>query len=235
MPRHVAFIMDGNGRWAKARSMPRSNGHRQGAQTMLKLIEYCADTSIEVITLYAFSTENWTRPQEEVDQLMGMVVDFFRQYANRVDRCDVRVHFLGDLTRLPAETAEACRQVAQRTESNQGLICNIALNYGGRAEILRAARLFAKKAIDENISPETLDERDFEAGLYTVGQPDVDLLIRTAGERRLSGFLLYQCAYAEFVFVPEFWPDFTPEVFNRALADYAGRQRRMGGLIESGV
>lgn len=230
MPRHVAFIMDGNGRWATQRGLERSAGHRKGAQTMLDLIEYCVDLAIESVTVYAFSTENWSRPKSEISQLMGMVVDFFKKYAPRAGERNLQIRFLGDLSPLPVPTREACERAAALTAKNTGMICNIALNYGGRAEILRAASRLAAQVQDGVLTPAAITAADFEAQLYTAGQPDVDLLVRTAGECRLSGFLLYQCAYAEFVVVPEYWPDFTPAVFDRVLLEYAGRERKMGGL-----
>ncbi len=228
MPKHVAIIMDGNGRWAKERGKPRSFGHRAGVEAMEPIIEACAQWGIEVLTVYAFSTENWARPKDEVNALMGLMVEYISKKLDRLHQNGVRIRILGDLNGVPDAPRRAIEGALEKTRNNPGLKYNVALNYGSRQEILRATKALAKKCAEEGLSPDNITEQDFEAALYTEGLPPVDLLIRTSGEERISNFLLYQCAYAEFVFVPEYWPDFSPEVFARALKTYAGRNRRFG-------
>jgi undecaprenyl diphosphate synthase len=228
MPRHVAIIMDGNGRWAKAHGMPRAWGHRQGVIALEPIITLCGQWGIEALTLFAFSTENWARPKDEVAQLMGLIVEFFNKKIDELDQKGVCIRLLGDLSGVPQVQRETANLAMARTRNNGGLKLNIALNYGGRQEIVRAARRLAQKCRDGEIAPEGIDEAAFEAELYTAGLPMVDLLIRTSGEERLSNFLLYQCAYAEFVFVKENWPDFSGAVFASALETYARRDRRFG-------
>ena len=228
MPRHVAVIMDGNGRWAKKRGMSRAFGHRAGVEALEPIIEACGGWGIEALTLFAFSTENWARPKDEVAALMGLIVEYFNKKIDELDRKGVCIRMLGDLSAVPDLQRETALRAMERTKDNKGLKLNIALNYGGRQEILRAARRLAEKCADGEMRPEQIDEVAFEGELYTAGLPMVDLLIRTSGEERISNFLLYQCAYAEFVFVPEYWPDFTREVFARALETYARRDRRFG-------
>lgn len=228
MPRHVAIIMDGNGRWAKQRNMPRAFGHRQGVETLEPIIQACGEWGIEALTLFAFSTENWARPKDEVAALMGLIVEYFNKKIQELDRKGVCIRMLGDLSAVPEVQRRTAEEAMRRTKENKGLKLNIALNYGSRQEIVRAAQRLAKACVDGKLQPEEIDEAAFESELYTYGLPPVDLLIRTSGEQRLSNFLLYQCAYAEFVFVPEYWPDFSREVFARALSSYAGRDRRYG-------
>lgn len=228
MPRHVAVIMDGNGRWAKKRGMPRAFGHRAGVNVLEPIIEACGQWGIEALTLYAFSTENWARPKDEVAALMGLINEFFDKKIDELDQKGVCIRMLGDMDGVPEAQRRVAREAMARTEKNTGLKLNIALNYGSRQEILRAAKALAQRCADGDLTPEAIDEVAFEAELYTSGLPQVDLLIRTSGEERVSNFLLYQIAYAEFVFVPECWPDFTQEVFARALKTYAGRDRRYG-------
>ncbi len=228
MPRHVAIIMDGNGRWAKAHGMPRAWGHRQGVVALEPIISSCGAWGIEALTLFAFSTENWARPKDEVAQLMGLIVEFFNKKIDELDQKGVCIRMLGDLAGVPQVQRETARQAMERTKNNAGLKLNIALNYGGRQEIVRAAQRLAAKCASGEMTPEDIGETAFEGELYTSGLPMVDLLIRTSGEERLSNFLLYQCAYAEFVFVKENWPDFSPAVFAAALDAYARRDRRFG-------
>ena len=228
MPRHVAIIMDGNGRWAKQRGMPRAYGHRQGVLALEPIIEACGEWGIEALTIFAFSTENWARPKEEIAALMGLIVEFSNKKIDELDKKGVCIRMLGDLRQVPELQRKTAEAAMARTAHNAGLKLNIALNYGSRQEIVRAARLLAQKCRQGEMRPEDIDENAFEDALYTRGLPPVDLLIRTSGEERLSNFLLYQCAYAEFLFVPEFWPDFTREVFARAHATYFGRARRFG-------
>ncbi len=230
MPRHVAFIMDGNGRWAKARGLLRAAGHRAGVETVREVVRMSAQYGIEVITLYAFSTENWSRPESEVSALMGLFLSALEREIDELDRNGVKIRFLGDLSRLPAANRASAAAAVARTSGNTGLQLNLAINYGSRAEIVRAARAFAEKAAAGGLDPADLDEAAFSDALYTSGQPDPDLVVRTAGELRLSNFLLWQAAYAEFYATPVFWPDFSREEYAKALLAYAGRKRRFGGL-----
>ena len=230
MPRHVAFIMDGNGRWAKARGQLRVAGHRAGVETVREVVRMSAQYGIEVITLYAFSTENWSRPDAEVSALMGLFLSALEREIAELDANGVKIRFLGDMSALPAANRESARNAELRTAKNTGLQLNLAINYGSRAEIVRAARALAEKAAAGTLAPEAVDEAAFAAELYTAGQPDPDLVIRTAGELRLSNFLLYQLAYAEFYSTPAYWPDFDREEYAKALLAFAGRKRRFGGL-----
>lgn len=200
LPRHVAIIMDGNGRWAKKRGVPRALGHRRGVEALRDIIRESSDLGIAVLSLYAFSTENWSRSSEEVGALMGLVLEFFRREIDELDRNGVCIRILGDVAGLPAPQRDAVRSAMARTARNEGLRLNIALNYGGRAELVRAARTLAAAVRRGELAPEDIDEERLAAALDTAGQPDVDLMIRTSGEMRVSNFLLYQSAYAEFLF-----------------------------------
>ena len=228
VPKHIGIIMDGNGRWAKKRMQPRVFGHKAGMEALQEVTIAAKNMGVQVLTVYAFSTENWARPKDEVAALMGLIVEYFNKKIDELDRKGVCIRMLGDLSAVPDLQRETALRAMERTKDNKGLKLNIALNYGGRQEILRAARRLAEKCADGEMRPEQIDEVAFEGELYTAGLPMVDLLIRTSGEERISNFLLYQCAYAEFVFVPEYWPDFTREVFARALETYARRDRRFG-------
>ena len=229
LPRHVAIIMDGNGRWAKQHKLSVSLGHRQGTETLREIIRHSDDLGIECLSLYAFSTENWNRSEEEVAALMQLILDFFASEIDELDEKGVRILILGEKDRLPAAQREVLLEAENRTGNNRGLRLNIAINYGGRAELVRAAQILARKAAGGELNPEEITEQMLADCLYTWGQPDVDLLIRTSGEMRLSNFLLYQNAYAEFVFPEKLWPDFTVADYDRALAAFAGRNRRFGG------
>lgn len=224
MPRHVAFIMDGNGRWAKKRGLPRSAGHTAGMDAMIEIIRAADEWKIEAVSVYAFSTENWGRPQDEVSALMNILVEYFTSEIDELHRKNVRVRVLGDLEGLPPLQKQTVMDAIARTRDNTGLKFNIALNYGGRAELVRAAKLLA----EHGLKPEEIDEAAFEARLYTAGMPDVDLLIRTSGEMRVSNFMPWQIAYAEIIFNPVLWPDYTREEFRKDLIRYAGRERRFG-------
>ena len=228
MPRHVAIIMDGNGRWAKKRSLPRSAGHAAGVETLRGIIRASSDWGIESLTIYAFSTENWGRPEDEVSALMGLLSRYFLSEIDELCEKNVRIRILGDVNGLPAPQRDAVNRAMERTKGNTGLHLNIALNYGGRSEIVRAARLLAQQAKDGALSPETIDEDMVGEMLYTEGEADVDLVIRTSGEMRLSNFLLWQCAYAEMIFNDTLWPDYTAEEFRMDLFRYAERNRRFG-------
>lgn len=229
LPRHVAIIMDGNGRWAKRHALAVAQGHRQGTETLRAIIRESSDLGIEALSLYAFSTENWKRSPAEVAALMALLLEYFTGEIDELDRKNVRIRILGDKDGLPAPQREALIEAERRTADNTGLKLNIAINYGGRDELLRAARILAKKAKDGAIDPDAITAKDLEDALYTHGLPDVDLLIRTSGEMRLSNFLLYQCAYAEMTFPTVLWPDFSLADYHQALDAFGSRDRRFGG------
>ena len=232
LPRHVAIIMDGNGRWAKKHRLNVAMGHRQGTETLREIIRHTSDLGIEALSIYAFSTENWNRSREEVAALMQLILDFFASEIDELDAKNVRILILGDKADLPAKQREVLLQAEERTGGNTGLKLNIALNYGGRAELARAARELALLVQSGEITPAMIDEKALSDHLYTRGQPDVDLMIRTSGEMRLSNFLLYQCAYAEFLFPTVLWPDFSVQDYDEALIAYGGRERRFGGRLK---
>ena len=230
MPRHVAIIMDGNGRWATRRGLPRSAGHAAGTEALRDIIRATEDWGIEALTIYAFSTENWSRGKDEVQALMGLLLKYFNSEIDELDEKNVRITILGDVQGMPSPQKEALIRAMERTGKNTGLRLNIALNYGGRAELVRAAKSLATQVAEGKIRPEDITEERFGQELYTAGQPDVDLLIRTSGEMRLSNFLPWQSAYAEFYFTDVLWPDFSPAVLDAALVDFQRRQRRFGGV-----
>lgn len=229
LPRHIAIIMDGNGRWAKKRLLPRAAGHRAGVEALRAVITHCDELGIEALTVYAFSTENWARSREEVGALMALLLEYFTREIDELNRKNVRILILGDVDGLPEKQRDAVCAAMQRTRANTGLKLNIALNYGARAELARAARNLAARAAAGEIDPRAIDESALERELYTAGLPEVDLLIRTSGEQRLSNFLLYQLAYAEFVFDPVLWPDYDAAALDRDIAEFSRRQRRFGG------
>lgn len=232
LPRHVAIIMDGNGRWAKKHKLNVAMGHRQGTETLREIIRHTDDLGIEALSIYAFSTENWNRSREEIAALMQLILDFFASEIDELDAKNVRILILGDKADLPDKQREVLVQAEQRTSGNTGLKLNIALNYGGRAELARAARELAMLVQAGQITPADITEKTMAEHLYTRGQPDVDLLIRTSGEMRLSNFLLYQCAYAEFLFPTVLWPDFSVQDYDEALLAFGGRERRFGGRLK---
>ena len=233
LPEHVAIIMDGNGRWARKHKLSVSKGHRQGTETLREIIRHTDDLGIKALSLYAFSTENWKRPEEEVAALMQLILDFFASEIDELDAKNVRILILGDKSGLPEKQRETLKEAEKRTEKNTGLRLNIAVNYGGRAELVKAAREIATLAVNGALPVDAITEETISDHLYTRGQPDVDLLIRTSGEQRLSNFLLYQNAYAEFVFPEILWPDFTVHDYDLALDAYAHRERRFGRRIGS--
>ena len=228
LPKHVAIIMDGNGRWAKQNKLKVAMGHRAGTEALREIIRNSSDIGIQALTLYAFSTENWTRPQTEVEALMQLILDFFHSEIDELDEKNVRITILGDKSGLPQKQCEALCEAEVRTQKNTGLRLNIAINYGARAELVRAAQELAKDVQKGELRPEDITEELFAKKLYTAGQPDVDLMIRTSGEQRLSNFLLYQCSYAEFVFPEVLWPDFDLKQYHQCLAEFQGRKRRFG-------
>ena len=233
LPGHVAIIMDGNGRWAKKHHLNVSRGHRQGTENLREIIRHTDDLGIGVLSLYAFSTENWNRSEEEVGALMQLILDFFASEIDELDAKNVRILILGDKGRLPEKQREVLKEAEKRTEKNTGLRLNIAVNYGSRAEIVKAVQEIAVKVKNGTFRAEEINEQTVSDHLYTAGQPDVDLLIRTSGEQRLSNFLLYQNAYAEFIFPETLWPDFTVHDYDLALDAYAHRERRFGRRIGS--
>ena len=229
LPKHVAIIMDGNGRWAKKHGVPRALGHRRGVEALRAIVRESSDIGVEVLSLYAFSTENWKRSAEEVGALMGLLLEFFQREIEELHRNNVRIRILGDVTGLPAPQQKASVRAMERTRGNGGLQLNIALNYGGRDEIRRTFLRIAALCREGKIDASSIDEKAVSDALDTAGQPDVDLLIRPSGELRISNFLLYQSAYAEFVFCDTLWPDFTREIYHKTLEEYAKRDRRRGG------
>ena len=229
LPRHVPIIMDGNGRWAKQHKIQVARGHRKGVETLRAIIRESSDRGIKSLSLYAFSTENWRRSPEEVSALMGLLLEYFTSEIDELDEKNVRIRILGDKDGMPEKQRVALYNAEERTKNNTGLNLNLAINYGGRAELVRAAQVLAAKAVRGEIKPEDIDETALSNELYTKGQPDVDLLIRTSGEMRLSNFLLYQCAYAEFEFPTVLWPDFDLAAYHEALDAFRHRDRRFGG------
>ena len=229
LPRHVAIIMDGNGRWAKQHMLKVAMGHRAGVEALRSIIRESSDLGIEALSLFAFSTENWRRSETEVAALMQLLLEYFSSEIDELDENNVCIRILGDKEGLPSPQKEALFRAEERTKDNTGLNLCIAINYGGRQELVRAARLLSEKVQAGEMKPEDIDEQALSDCLYTAGLPDVDLLIRTSGEMRLSGFLLYQCAYAEFLFPETLWPDFTLDDYHAALDAYALRDRRFGG------
>lgn len=234
LPRHIAIIMDGNGRWAQKKGLPRVVGHRAGMDSLREVVRTCGRLQVEVLTVYAFSTENWKRPVDEVNYLMRLLIEYLQREIAELSSNQVRVETIGSLKELPADALTALQEAKRQTHNNQGLILNIALNYGGRQEIVSAARRLAFEAQAGRLNPETIDEHVFSQALDTVGLPDPDLLIRPSGEMRISNFLLWQLAYTEFYITDTLWPDFREEHLLRALLSYQHRERRFGGLPRQG-
>ena len=228
LPRHVAIIMDGNGRWAKKHKLNVAMGHRQGVETLREVIRHTDDLGIAALTIYAFSTENWNRSKEEVGALMQLILDFFRSEIDELMKKNVCILILGEKDVFPEKQREVLIEAEKRSAKNTGLTLNICLNYGGRAELVRAAKSIAQDVKDGKLDLDAVNEQTISDRLYTTGQPDVDLMIRTSGEMRLSNFLLYQCAYAEFLFPKVLWPDFTVADYDDALMAFGGRERRFG-------
>ncbi len=230
VPVHIAIIMDGNGRWAKRRGLPRQFGHKAGVDTIRNVVQWANEIGVKVLTLYAFSTENWRRPKVEVDFLMRLPVDFLETELQKLLENNIKLQVLGEAAGLPANTQEAVYAATRKTANNSGLILNLAFNYGSRAEILRAVKIISQKTREGKISPEDVNEDIFQKHLYTGDLPDPDLLIRPSGELRLSNFLLWQLAYAEFWFSNTLWPDFSRDEFLCAVLAYQKRDRRFGGI-----
>jgi len=230
MPVHIAVIMDGNGRWAARRGLPRNAGHREGANTLKRLVRECDAIGIKYLTAYAFSTENWNRPSEEVDALMDLLLEFLQNAEKELAGTNIRISVIGDTGRLSEEIRKEIKRVVANTAPNTGLNLIIALNYGSRCEIAAAAARIARDVKEGRLDPEDIDEKLFSDYLYTAGIPDPDLVIRPSGEYRLSNFLLWQSSYSELWFSDVLWPDFTKEHLYRAIRDYQNRNRRFGGL-----
>ena len=233
LPRHIALIMDGNGRWAKRRDLPRTAGHQAGTQAAERLIRFAGQQlGLPYLTLFAFSTENWDRPATEVDFIMDLLDRFISEKLSEFKREGVRVVVSGDIERLPESLQQAIINAIHTTAENDHLVLNVALNYGAREEIVRACRDIARTVMKKGIDPATIDKDTVARALYTHEIPDPDLIIRTGGEMRLSNFLLWQSAYAELYFTPTLWPDFTPAELVQAITDYQGRERRFGAVEE---
>ena len=230
IPTHVAIIMDGNGRWAKKRGLPRSAGHKKGANTFRGIAEYLSKIGVKYMTFYAFSTENWKRSQEEVEALMKLFKSYLEEALERQNETDMRMRFIGDRSVLHPELVALMNQIEEESKDNPGAVVNMAVNYGGREEITHACRQIAQKVKEGIINPDEISEDMVQAHLYTADQPDPDLIIRPSGELRLSNFLTWQSAYTEFWFDNVLWPDFSTEDVDRAIADYSNRQRRFGGV-----
>ncbi|HTH52262.1 MAG TPA: isoprenyl transferase [Pyrinomonadaceae bacterium] len=233
LPRHIAVIMDGNGRWAKLRGRPRIFGHRAGADSVRSVVDTCRRLEIAAVTLYAFSTENWKRPATEVRGLMQMLKRFIRKDLREVHEHGIRFQTIGDITALPDDVQDEIARAKKMTAANDGMIMNVALNYGSRAEIVRAARLAAADVLNRGDKLDALSDADIEQNLYTHGLPDVDLLVRTSGEFRISNFLLWQIAYSEIYVTPVLFPDFRRKEIFEAILDYQKRERRYGGVKPS--
>lgn len=229
VPTHIAIVMDGNGRWAKKRGLPRKAGHKVGAESFRNVANYAKSIGLKYLTVYAFSTENWKRSEDEVNAIMELLERYLREAIADMDKNRVRFCFFGDLSRLSPALQEEARLAMQRSEKYEGVQVNFCLNYGSRAEIVRAAKSFAQDCLEGKCRPEDLTEADFSRRMYSAGVPDPELIIRPGGELRMSNFLLWQGAYAEYYFTDVLWPDFGPEDLERAIAAYQGRNRRFGG------
>ena len=230
LPEHIGIIMDGNGRWAQKRGLPRSAGHKQGARTFREIVRYCRSIGIRYLTVYAFSTENWKRPQREIDAIMNLLRDYLDELERHSDEEQGVLRFIGDMAPLAEDLRQRIADVQERTAGREGITVNIALNYGGRHEIVHAVQQAVSLARQGTLTPEAVDEALVDSLMYTAGQPPVDLIIRPSGEQRISNFLLWQGAYAEFVFMDVLWPDFTPGDLDRAIAEFQRRSRRFGGI-----
>ncbi len=230
VPQHIAIIMDGNGRWALSRGLPRQEGHRAGVENIRRIVEGCVEEGVKYLTVYAFSTENWSRPEEEVSGLIHLLGEALARETPRLHEEGVQIRHLGSLDALPQHQQQAVRAALELTRANDRLVLSAAYNYGGRAEIVHAVR----RLMQDGVRPEDVSEELLSSYLYTAGLPDPDLIIRTAGEMRLSNFLIWQAAYAEYWSTPVYWPDFGKEHLRQAIAEYSRRQRKFGGLLAEG-
>lgn len=228
IPQHIAIIMDGNGRWAKSKGLPRTVGHTNGAKAMQRVVEACKKFGVKILTVYAFSTENWGRPKEEVDFLMDLFAKYLKNQSKKLVENKIRFRVLGDKSRFSKDIQKSMLKLENETAGFDEFYLNVAMNYGGRAEILKAVKEIADEVKAGNLDINSIDETVFENHIYTVGQPSPDLIIRTSGEQRLSGFLLWQCSYSEFYFPKVHFPDFDEEQIKLAIEEYTKRDRRYG-------
>ena len=227
---HVALIMDGNGRWAKQRGLPRYEGHKEGCKRIIEIFDAIKKHDIKVMTLYAFSTENWNRPKDEIRRLFHYLKVFFDENIDGFMRDNVRVQVMGDISRLPEATQKVVKNALERTKDNDRFVFNIALNYGSKQELVKATKEIAEEVKDGNLDIKNINEQTISSHLYTSNLPDVDLMIRTSGEQRLSNYLLYQLAYSEFIFTKTYWPDFKEKEFDECVEEYYRRNRRFGKI-----
>ncbi|MBD3390943.1 MAG: isoprenyl transferase [Chitinivibrionales bacterium] len=232
VPRHIAVIMDGNGRWARKRGLPRTAGHRAGTDATRRIVRACGELGIEYLTIYTFSAENWERPRKEVTFLMGLFVEMIQREINELNKNNVRLHAIGDIGKLPAPTRKELEKGIESTARNTGLNLILAISYGGRAEIVRAAKLFARDAAANPSLLDSLNEERFSSYLYTKDFPDPELIVRTGGDVRISNFLIWQVAYAELHVTDVLWPDFDRDALVKAIEDFNGRERRFGKVVE---
>lgn len=226
IPKHIAFIMDGNGRWAKRRLLPRKIGHREGVKAMKCVIKVCRDLGVEVVSFYAFSTENWSRPKDEVDALFSLVKKFAKEEMREYVKDNYIVRFMGDISKLPKDVNEALNDILQSSKDNDGMVVNIGLNYGGRDEIAYAVKELIR--LGEEPSVENISKH-----LYTAGLPDPEIIVRSSGEERLSNFMLFQAAYSELIFMPQLWPDFDADTIDKIIEEFNRRERRFGKVVEN--
>ena len=230
IPEHIAIIMDGNGRWAKKKGLPRTLGHKAGVETIRNIVKECSRLKVKYLTLYAFSTENWKRPVDEVNALMKLLVEYLKSEFEELNKNDVVINYIGNIDGLPEICKNELILAHEKTKNNKGVVLNLALNYGGRDEIIRAIKAIANDYKDEKIDINNIDDSLVNNYLYTAGMPDPDIIIRPSGEQRLSNFLLWQCAYSEFWYSDINWPDFKEKDLQRAIYDYQNRDRRFGGI-----
>lgn len=228
LPKHIGLIMDGNRRWAKAKMLPIKLGHKQGAETLKKIVRYANNIGIKHLTVYAFSTENWRRSQEEVDALMNLLQNYLNDFTKEADTENIVIRVLGDVTELSEDLQKGIASAIERTKNNTGIIFNIALNYGGRAEMIKAVKEISEDVKNGKLNSQDITEEMISNHLYTAGQPDPDLIVRTSGEMRLSGFLMWQSTYSEILFLDKYWPDFSEKDLDDAIENYQKRKRNLG-------
>jgi len=230
IPQHIAIIMDGNGRWARERGMPRTMGHRAGVEALRGVVKCCSEIGVKYLTVYAFSTENWKRPQSEIGILMSLLKEYIKKELDELHAKNVQIRVFGNLSQLPEDVQKAVIAACEKTKNNTGLNFCLALNYGGRAELIQAVKKVIQDVQNGLVQPENINERFFENYLYTSGCPDPEMIIRTSGEMRLSNFLLWQAAYSEIIIVKEYWPDFNEKSLLEAIWAFQQRERRFGGI-----
>lgn len=233
IPKHIAIIMDGNGRWAKERRLPRTMGHKAGVEAIREIVKECSNIGVKYLTLYAFSTENWVRPKDEVSALMSLLMEYLKKEFRELDSNNVVINHIGDISKLPQVCQQELINAYENTKHNTGLVLNLALNYGGRDELIRAFKLMHEDIIKGKINENDINDNTLSNYLDTKGMPDPDIIIRPSGEQRLSNFLLWQCAYSEFWYSNIKWPDFKRENLHKAIYDYQNRDRRFGGVKQS--